>query len=186
MSFIYKFQHNAHWILVFNHVTTKPDPWFNKSNVLYSLEDGKYSILSLLEKYRINGHFEFLLEYPELTGYNRWIQISNPIETTEVVGYSPVGTLSWTKYGWTGLVLSSVQTHCLIDGTTLNDLWFYAIGQYKAWSYGSIAGPYHYQDANYYITKVSLWCRLPYLSTEGLTNQYIMKVILYAIFNVKT
>lgn len=124
----------------------------------------KYSVLDTLEEYRnANGEFEFLLEYPELTGYNRWKQTSNPITTEEsVTGYDAV-SITWGDYYWGGLCKSS-SSSTFIDGAVNNSKWHYAIGAHVAWNSGipSTSTP---------VDEVYLWVRIDNLENTGWTQE---------------
>ena len=129
MTKIIKNQFGVSWIQVFYHDYQIDQNWFNEENVQFYNEEGKFSILSQLESFRINNHFEFLLQYPEHSGFNRWKQTSNPTLSKIVTGYSPVGTLSWTSNDWGGLALSN-YSNCFIDGSPQSGDWYFCIGQY--------------------------------------------------------
>ena len=90
----------------------------------------KQSILYNLEQYKNkSGQFEFMLEYSDVYGYNRWIQTSNPVtESENVTGYKNVRT-SWTTTKWYGLALSS-SGNTLIDGNQGSN-WWYSVGTLK-------------------------------------------------------
>ena len=173
MNYHFKSQHNSTWILVFSHDALKPNPWFNSETVLLSdfPQNGQYSLLSNLESFRYHGYFEFLLEYPEITGFNRWTQSSNPVLSSNVIDYHPVGKLSWDEFSWGGLALSSNPPFSLIDGTPSDNSWFYAIGQFKSWEIGILAGPT--QSAQ--ISKVKLWCRIEPFSNEHRHQWHLLK-----------
>lgn len=121
----------ARWLRIFHHnLLGGTLYWDAKAQVLTnggyeSLH--KQSILYALENYRNkNNQFEFLLEYSDIPGYNRWIQTSNPTSTSEeVTGYKSVKT-SWTSTNWYGLALSNSGS-TVLDGNKGNN-WWYAVG----------------------------------------------------------
>lgn len=99
--FIYKL--NSFWKLLYYHDFSTEGKWSNVQEANHSIKSDKYSILDKLDsRYKINGKYEFLLEYPEVSGYNRWTQTSNPHEeketnsggTRNAENYSPV-SISW-------------------------------------------------------------------------------------------
>lgn len=122
----------ATWIRVFHHNNLSgTNMWSSISQSL--TQDGydslhRQSILYNLEEYRNSkNEFEFLLQYSDVSGYNRWIQTSNPIKTTEsVTGYKAV-KVSWTDNGFKGLAKSNYGGTTL-DGSVGSDNWWYAIG----------------------------------------------------------
>ena len=87
----------------------------------------KYSILSeaeTIKKYS-DDSFEFLLEYPELTGYNRWKQSifptkePNNFSKSSATDYYPI-SITWNTSSWGGLS-RSVSVDALLDGMVLSD-----------------------------------------------------------------
>lgn len=118
----------------------------------------RQSVLSYLNNYKGKNGFEFLLEYSNLSGYNRWIQSTNPLETekkssmTKVPGYEAI-SISWNYYNWGGLAKSN-SGKALLDGSIDSSNLFYAIGSTTSWN-GGIPGP------NQAITgSVDLWVRV--------------------------
>ena len=118
-----------------------------------------YSILGdLNESYQINGSYEFLLEYPSVIGYNRWIQSLLPQNNNDallVQGYKPI-SISWNYEYWNGLVRSTVTHSTLIDGSVGSSNWYYSIGCiYSPWA-PNFPGP----NSTLLLTEVSLWIRV--------------------------
>ena len=105
--------------------------------------DAKYSRLDELETYgRVNGAFQFKLEYPRVGITNIWSQTSNPVTATSrgVEGYEPISIEADSKY-WGGLEYNNGEYN-FIDGSVDINWWWYSIGAYK--SYGGstkIPGP---------------------------------------------
>lgn len=131
---------SAIWLRVFHHNNIGGTVlWASKSQA--SLSGGydqlhKQSILYSLNNYKnSSGKFEFLLEYSDKEGYNRWIQNSNPLSNTEYVsGYQAI-KISWNQNNWKGLAKSSSGS-TLIDGSIGNANWFYAIGATTSYQSG--------------------------------------------------
>ena len=88
-----------------------------------------YSQLGQLSNFKYNNQYEFMITADERSGYNRWIQTSNPVETTSVTGYSAVSN-SWDSSDFKGLVKCSGNT--LLARTNSTSNWWYAIGMYSA------------------------------------------------------
>ena len=93
MDFKYKF--SAAWQLIFFHNSTT-GLFFDETKIQSIDDDHRYSIMgSINEKYKRNGYFEYLIEYPEVPGYNRWKQ-QKSIADTEVsdnatdIGFKPI------------------------------------------------------------------------------------------------
>ena len=123
----------ATWLRVFHHNVVNNVYW---DSVAQSITDGGYdslykqSVLYNLENYKNkNNQYEFLLEYSDLDGYNRWIQTSNPIDNTEnVTGYKAV-KITWSDNSWYGLATSN-SGNTKLDGTKGTD-YYYGIGLLK-------------------------------------------------------
>ena len=124
----YKIFDNALWIKVY-YQDVDLGNYSEINEALSCNEPGKYSILreaKHIEHY-YKGVYEFLLEYPELTGYNRWKQSNYPLDTTESVSGFVNVSCSWTDNCWRGL--SRTNRPCaLLDGTGGNCGWYYAFG----------------------------------------------------------
>lgn len=139
-----KEQYDAIWLRMYHHNNLSGTVmWSSISQPI--LEGGiddlhKQSILYSLENYRnSNNQFEFLLEYSDLSGYNRWVQTSNPLKTSESVsGYKKI-KLSWEDNGFKGLAKSNYGK-TLLDGSVGSGNWFYSIGATQVWN-GGIPGP---------------------------------------------
>ena len=114
----------------------------------------KQSILYNTAAYKNKqGQFEFLLQYSDVSGYNRWIQTSNPVTTVEdVTGYKAVKT-SWTTTAWYGLA-KSTSSSTVIDGNKGNN-WFYAVGITKPFNGGVPVDSTHVSKAT-----TDLWVRI--------------------------
>lgn len=152
----------AIWLRVFHHNNLNGTVlWDSLSQV--SIDGGydelhKQTLLYTLNNYKNkSGSFEFLLEYSDNAGYNRWIQTSNPVTTSEkVTGYKAIH-IDWNQNEWNGLAKSNSGS-TLIDGSIGSSKWYYAIGAIKnsengIYSNNSIFGGY-----------VDLWVRIDNLS----------------------
>ena len=100
-----------------------------------SSADKKYSRLDEIETYgKINGAYEFKLEYPALGITNIWKQTSNPVLEIKahggVKGYQAISVAA-TSNRWGGLEKSGDST--FLDGTVNHGNWFYAIGSYVSY-----------------------------------------------------
>jgi len=130
-----KNQHGCIWLKIFHHNGYGGSMFRDFSHALSSDEPNLYSILhKITDSYKINGKFEFLLEYPELSGYNRWKQSYHPINENDDVrpvrGYEAI-SISWQTEYWGGLTKSSRIGNTLIDGSCGHSYWFYSIGAYQ-------------------------------------------------------
>ena len=126
-----KYFDNAKWLRLFHHNNMEGEIYWDA--LAQILTDGGYessykqSVLFDLSKYKNkNGAYEFLLEYSDIPGYNRWIQTSNPIESNEkVTGYKAIH-IDHSIDGWYGLALSS-SNNVLVDGSNGSNF-YYPIG----------------------------------------------------------
>ena len=129
-------------------------------------DKGKYNILyKLNSSYKHNGKYEFLLEYPEKGKTNHWFQDNNPLDEEEYFVenkkadgyYADEGEIQMSEKCWGGLVKHKSldeNLYCLIDGSTYDSGWYYAIGAYE---YESDAFPGPTWDC----TIVYLWIYSP-------------------------
>jgi len=130
-----KNQYDCIWLKIFYHNSVGGVFFSNFSHGMFSLEPNLYSIFSLItDDFRIDGKFEFLLEYPGSSGYNRWRQSFLPWNNNEVSGKKAEGYeniyITWSGSDWGGLVKSNngYGLYTLIDGSAGKNLWHYAIG----------------------------------------------------------
>jgi len=155
-----KQQHGATWLKMFYHDSTGGVFFSSVNEALQCSLPNKYSILSELDqRYALNGQYEFLLEYPELSGFNRWKQNNSPIIETEgqygsmAQGYTPI-SVSWTVNGWGGLVKSKAKTTFIEGSTSSTSLAWYGIGYISKQYSPKMAGP------GKHVYKVCLWVRI--------------------------
>ena len=172
------------WKLVYYHDVSYGYWKEDRSDIHQSNQPGKYSIFGLLHNgYRIDGRFEFLLEYPD--GFNRWQQRNNPIKEFKESGkkiaknYAELNC-SFHDNNWGGLVRSSSSCNAYIDGSVLGSSYFYAIGTTKEWFYGNIPGPKEQ------VSLVKLWVRLAFESCQTLkkSSLFISKNLMLYILIV--
>lgn len=157
-----KMDRGVSWLKIFFHNCTG-SIWFqNESEALFSNTEQKYSILGLINnEMRINGRFEFLLEYPEIGKSNQWVQLNNPVYEIEnttsshynVSGYEPIN-IQMSNANWGGLVKSLSFKYSFIEGSVGHSDWFYGIGVYSP-AYGPNKIP-----ANQGVNYVYLWIRI--------------------------
>jgi len=142
-----KFYLDAYWDLVFEHNSGNGDFFSGNNDPTNCRKQNLYSnLINLKSQYYINGYYEFLLEYPEISGHNRWIQSKNPIDDLEqtgktATGYSPI-SISWPGRYWGGLCKSK-NAKTLLDGSTSSsDAWWFSIGSNMEYeSENGIPGP---------------------------------------------
>lgn len=154
------------WIKVFHH-NIEGGYFSSNEDAMSSTAAGKYSKLSSISNLmKIDGYFEFRLEYPNEGLVYHWQQSENPILTAEGSlgkdNYSQIINPNPSK-GWRGyLALSSLSTCTYLDGYASNDWWF-SIGAIKC------SGNNFYKDhpnkipgpLSTGVTEVVLWIRVP-------------------------
>ena len=167
----FKYEHNAWWANIFFHYSTNGE-YFNNSDPnrspLFCKNENTYSYLGdISNKYRVNNKFEFLLEYPEYPGYNRWTQTINPLYSRGVaisqMGFEAVGSLSWSAtVGFTALHQITSYEATFLKCAEVESSWHYAIGAYHFYNVtNTIPGPYIAAYDGKYVKSVLLWIRLP-------------------------
>ena len=148
-----KIAHKASWLHIF-HQTFNKSSLFTQQKALNYRDDEKFSIFGRLEEFRYKQKFEFLLESPELPGYNRFTQASNPAQMDVVNDFHPIH-ISFVS-NFRGLALSSNCDSTFIDanpGAPGN--WGFAIASYINYHEG-IPGP-----GSHIVHLVDLWVRIP-------------------------
>lgn len=161
----------ARWARIFYHNNKKGTVLFTSLAECKNTQTAdKYSRLGLLDSgdtYKINGKYEFLLQYPidDPSHYNRWKQTNAPQNEynaqtssgTQVAGYEAVH-IDWTSNYWGGLERSAQDATALgstwIDGSVGHGNWFYAIGSKNTRGRGI---PSYNSTADV----VELWIRIP-------------------------
>ena len=161
----------ARWARIFYHNNRNGSVLFTSlAECKNTQTTDKYSRLGILDSgdtYKINGKYEFLLQYPiDYPGlYNRWRQTNAPqnefvarSETGgQVTGYEAVH-IDWTDNYWGGLERSDTSATSYsptwLDGSVGRDSWFYAIGSSSAYGHGI---PSYDSTASV----VELWIRIP-------------------------
>lgn len=168
----------ARWARIFYHNNKKGTVLFTSLAECKNIQTAdKYSRLGLLDSgntYKINGKYEFLLQYPidDPSHYNRWKQTNAPqnefITRSEtggqVTGYEAVH-IDWTSNYWGGLERNNTSTTSYsptwLDGSVGHGNWFYAIGSASTHGRGI---PSYNSTADV----VELWIRIPDAAvTEG-------------------
>ena len=187
-----KVAYGATWLKVFMHDSSSGQYFLSYSEALNSNGLYKFSIMGEIDgKYKNNGKFEFLLEYPQFNKYNRWKQTYNPKDNPEVEGMSAVGyedvNITYRGRTWGGLVKSS-DFRTAFDGSAGDGNWFYAVGSYAQWGNArEFPGPAVNDNTYYGVKKVLLWVRIDntlYMSTivaKSYTKRSLMNILAISI-----
>ena len=166
-----KYFHGAFWLKIFYHNMSTSVGFFNEEEALLCETSMKYSLLQDLDDtYKINGKFEFLLEYPELGEYNRWKQLNNPLLEIEdgaqfVKGYEDVHIGVPSQYcGGLARCKGEVAKQSLLNGSPkITDImdWTYSIGMYNGVTWNGFTKlPANGGDREF--NEVYLWSRIPH------------------------
>ena len=167
-SIIIQGKFNKSWLLLFHHDSSQGDYFHDYSEIEYLNTKNKFSILGFINKnFQINGAYEFLLEYPNLNGYNLWKQTKFPLEVKE--GGDSNGYIKdsceceWKNDPFSGLMLSG-NNNSFIDGCN-GGFWYFAIGAKAADSQASpntFPGPYDKVTGEFFsVSEVNLWLHVP-------------------------
>ena len=154
-----KEENGAKWVKIFYHCSKNLDFFKDEKEALLSLNnENKYSILKYLpyiKRYEARK-YEFLIEYPEYTGFNRWKQTSNPLKSKKVSGFEyNKGDIAWSTY-FDGLAKYSGST--LLGGCPNKGWWHFAIGAYTNYTaIDKFPGP---AACGWLPKEVRLWIRI--------------------------
>ena len=168
MKIFYKEQYRAGWKLIYFHdiLLGGSDSLFNVETALQIDTEDRYSIIgTITERYKTNGYYEYLLEYPERNGYNRWRQTidiasTKPEQTKDDIEFKKIH-LDFPGGSFGGLSRST-SINTIFDGSpgvggTETDYWF-SIGP-TALYYQKIQFPGPPNGA-IGVTKCFLWIKL--------------------------
>jgi hypothetical protein len=148
---------------IFFHNCTGEVFFTSKEEAKFIITEKKYSLLSKINPtMKINGKYEFLLEYP--TGFsNQWRQSNSPLDEKEdlangpynVTGYEDVN-VTMKEHFWGGLVVST-RPHTLLDGSVGYKDWFYSVGLVNPndWAYSG-----HIPSNDLGVDSLYLWIKV--------------------------
>lgn len=179
----------ARWARIYYHNSKQGSVVFSSLSECKNVQAAdKYSRLGILDSgstYKINGKYEFMLEYPiDAPGkYNRWKQTNAPQNdyitptsagTGTATGYEAVH-IDWSNNYWGGLARqnesTSVITSTWLSGSVGHSNWFYAIGPNTTYQRGvpsgADVGAFGSTSENSTADVVELWIRIPDGSVTG-------------------
>ena len=169
----FKIDHGKKWLKIFYHNSIN-DEWFNTDEeFFYCTEDNKYSIFEYItNEFKIEGFYEFLLEYPSVDGYNNWKQKIFPTEAFESLNSDITYSCSteeglfcsWTGKSWKGLTRSSESSSSVLDGSFSTKNYWFTIGSKKYYNTpkkfpGPAGGNAGSEGTT--VSEVYLWIRVP-------------------------
>ena len=136
MNYTIKKEYGANWLLIFHH-DISTGQLFDEEKIRNAHDRYLYSIIyNVSGKYKENGYFEYLLEYPEVEGYNRWLQkidiaSTDKTQTSADIGYKGIH-ISFNGNHWGGISRSNSELCTIFDGSpgigTIDNNYWYSIG----------------------------------------------------------
>ena len=168
MSHVKK-QYGATWTLIFYHDITT-GKLFDSTTALLINNEYQFSIIGTINSnFKANNYYEYLLEYPELVGYNRWKQKIDLASTTTAQKSSDIGYkgihIDFNNGSWGGLSRSLSTSKTVFDGSPgigdeYNSFW-YSIGALTDYySKNQFPGPPRGENS-IGVHKCYLWLRIP-------------------------
>ena len=158
------------WLKLFYHYVISDEDFFSEDeqDFLYHNSRKKFSIFNYIDKkFKYEGYYEFLLEYPSVEGYNHWKQEIFPLDANENEGttdvkYNQNGYLcSWTGKDWKGLRRSSQTRYTYLDGSNSDKHWF-EIGVKNRYNNNLLfPGPALSDYDIVFVSQVVLWIYIP-------------------------
>ena len=163
--------------------------WFDNDTALNVENEYQYSRIGMINnKYKHFGYYEYLLEYPEYKGFNRWKQAyhmaeTNQQQTSEDLDYHKVEA-HYTNGSFGGLSRSLSYRNTTFDGSP-------GIGsdQVRFW-YAIAPYTYYKQEQNRFpgpsphtVTLCYLWIRVYPLTNNAYKNTkcLLKSFLLYAM-----
>ena len=170
MTPITKYAHGAHWLLIFYHYSKNGN--FFDNETAYKIDDeDRFSIIGMISpRFMYDNYYEYLLEYPQVPGYNQWkqkkhIAETEPEQTALDIEYKPVHE-SFTSGNFSGMSKSLAYKDTAFDGSPGiggdNNYFWYAIGSFKTYKQfdNEFPGPYPVYGKGA-VDTVFLWIRIP-------------------------
>ena len=159
-----KKKYGALWQLIFYHDIS--GGLFNASTALVSNEEKRFSAIGMVtSSFKQNDYYEYLLEYPNFSGYNRWqqkiaIADTTSSQTKEDIGYKKIH-VDFSEKDWGGIARSS-QSATIFDGSPgVDKYYWHSIGA-TSYYYNKIQFPgLFYGSGEDGVQYVSLWIRIP-------------------------
>ena len=154
-------EYGARWLKIFYHNSNNKVFFASEKEALFVVSSQKFSFLKYLNKIQRyeSTKYEFLLEYPEIEGKNRWTQTLSPLVASPGSdnGYNPIN-ISWDGGNWRGLFIDKGATY--LKGS-YTEYWFYAICSFNKYNYNdTFPGPSVNGVKNYSVKEAYLWIRI--------------------------
>ena len=192
------------WLLLFHHNSSTGDYFENYEEIEYINTTTKFSIFGFItEDFKIDGQYEFLLEYPELSGYNKWKQTEFPTTVNESYssnGYDPLTCdCTWSSYPFSGLSLSNDTQYTFLDASNSATRWYFSIGAKRNNPANNIAntfpGPKVLDNPSIVVSHVFLWLHISNFNIKQIygisnlnnnENNYFLSVFIYIFILTKS
>ena len=159
-----KKKYGALWQLIFYHDIS--GGLFDANTALVSNEEKRFSAIGMVtSSFKQNNYYEYLLEYPSFSGYNRWQQKITIADTTssqtkEDIGYKKIH-VDFSEKDWGGIARSS-QSQTIFDGSPgVNGNYWYSIGATQYYCNKIQFPGLCYASNTDGVQNVSLWIRIP-------------------------
>ena len=146
---------NKSFIKVFYH-DSSTGVWFNKDEILYAKSNYKLNLFgNITEKYKINGYFEFIIDYG--TAQISWKQAKNIKDTVATDTKQSIGFVDNGVSNFNGIMRSDVTDKALYDGMKTSGYWWFCLGALKN-NYNDNSFPGIY-STSLRVKKVTVWMR---------------------------
>ena len=159
-----KYEFGVPWLKIFYHNSTNCAFFTKESEIQYIDTAEKFSLLGrITNEFKLEGSYEFLLQYPEVKGYNRWKQTSYILETTgSTTGYEAnQEDISWSMSYWKGLARTTTTSETFIDGSFNSGWYWYSLGAKGGYSSKNrFPGPSTSYGNGPSVLEVYLWIRV--------------------------
>ena len=141
-----------HQSTVINHGSSM---FFKDRDIIFYNKPYKFSVMgSINERFKNNGYYEFLINYPDGSKVH-WRQMTNPLEYTNETGMQPIDINNSVFQG-----LRRVNsTKTCIKGTDYLTYWYFAIGTKEIYKEGIPGFCWNQNDNNVY-KEVTLWMKI--------------------------
>ena len=133
MEWSYKKDINGRlWLKVFYHYYNEGEE-FKDSEILFANSKNKLNLIgNITNRYRINGYFEYAIEYEELNITYYWKQKKNIKDTNKRDNAHSIGYVKMSNSKLLGGVAVSNSVYTLYDGIPSydenNTLWWFCLG----------------------------------------------------------
>ena len=196
MQLVIKRKYGIRWILIFFH-DSSTGKFYNDTTAYHYVNPDDpymYSIIGDMRyKHRYRGSYEYLIEYPALSGYNQWIQTidigsTSSDQTASDIGYKDLH-IDFPHRDFYGISKSLSTKYTVFDGSphlgNTNDNYWFSIGAKEGYSNETdFPGP---QYAGNYdgVQKCLLWLRANTITIRQIISLKIISRCAFAFYLCK-